>query len=117
MRRHALAVLLLGAPQLVPALAAARGQAATEATALPAVAPTAAEEPARWAGVDESVIEKIAAEAGRSARPLWFEMEGDLALFLFLCAGIAGGSVLGYCFRMIFVERIGAEPGHESRVH
>jgi len=44
-------------------------------------------------------------------------MEGDLALFLFLCAGIAGGSVLGYCFRMIFVERVGEKPGHELRVH
>ncbi len=75
------------------------------------------DEPTRWAGVDEAVIEKIAAEAGRSPRPLWFEMEGDLALFLFLCAGIAGGSVFGYCFRMIFVERVGEKPGHESRAH
>ena len=107
-RRFALAALLLGASQLAPAAAAAAGQAALQATA---------EEPARWAGVDESVIEKIAAEAGRSARPLWFEMEGDLALFLFLCAGIAGGSVLGYCFRMIFVERIDEKPSHESRAH
>ena len=96
MRRRAVAALLLGASQ---------------------VAPAAAEEPTRWAGVDEAVIEKIAAEAGRTARPLWFELEGDLALFLFLCAGIAGGSVLGYCFRMIFVERIDEKPGHESRAH
>lgn len=119
MRRHALAALLLGASQLVPAAAASAGQAEATSAAPAAVQPTAAPaaEPARWAGVDESVIEKIAAQAGRSARPLWFEMEGDLALFLFLCAGIAGGSVLGYCFRMIFVERIGEEPGHESRVH
>ena len=70
------------------------------------------EEPARWPGVDESVIEKVAAEAGRAPRPLWFEMEGDLALFLFLCAGIVGGSVFGYCFRMLFVERIDEKPGH-----
>ena len=34
------------------------------------------------------------------------------ALFLFLCAGIAGGSVFGYCFRMLFVERIDEKPGH-----
>ena len=60
-------------------------------------------EPARWSGIDESVIEKVAAEAGRAPRPLLFEMEGDLALFLFLCAGIVGGSVFGYCFRMLFV--------------
>lgn len=114
-RRHALAALLLGASQLAPA--AATAAVTPEQATAAAVAATEAEPPARWAGVDESVIEKIAAEAGRSARPLWFEMEGDLALFLFLCAGIAGGSVLGYCFRMIFVERIGEKPGHESRVH
>jgi cobalt/nickel transport system permease protein len=77
----------------------------------------AQEPPARWSGIDESVIEKVAAEAGRSPRPLWFEMEGDLGLFLFLCAGIAGGSVFGYCFRMLFVERIDERPSHaRSRV-
>jgi cobalt/nickel transport system permease protein len=72
----------------------------------------APEGPARWSGIDESVIEKVAAEAGRAPRPLWFEMEGDLALFLFLCAGIVGGSVCGYCFRMLFVERIDEKPSH-----
>ena len=71
-----------------------------------------ASEPARWSGIDESVIEKVAAEAGRAPRPLLFEMEGDLALFLFLCAGIVGGSVFGYCFRMLFVERVDERPSH-----
>ena len=75
-------------------------------------AETPAEAPARWSGIDESVIEKVAAEAGRAPRPLLFEMEGDLALFLFLCAGIVGGSVFGYCFRMLFVERIDEKPSH-----
>ena len=129
MRRRAVAALWLSASLATPAAAAAAGPAAApalsavsaEAVAGAAQATAAAqpteEEPSRWPGVDESVIEKIAAEAGRSARPLWFEMEGDLALFLFLCAGIAGGSVLGYCFRMIFVERIDEKPGHESRAH
>jgi cobalt/nickel transport system permease protein len=70
------------------------------------------EPPARWSGIDESVIEKVAAEAGRAPRPLWFEMEGDLALFLFLCAGIVGGSVFGYYYRMLFVERIDEKPSH-----
>ncbi|HEU4583374.1 MAG TPA: hypothetical protein VFS67_34185 [Polyangiaceae bacterium] len=78
-------------------------------TPLYAAAP---EEPGRWSGIDESVIEKVAAEAGRAPRPLWFEMEGDLALFLFLCAGIVGGSVFGYCFRMLFVERVDEKPSH-----
>ena len=127
MRRRAVAALWLSASLATPAAAAAAGPAAAPAVsavsaeAVAAQATAAAqpteEEPSRWPGVDESVIEKIAAEAGRSARPLWFEMEGDLALFLFLCAGIAGGSVLGYCFRMIFVERIDEKPGHESRAH
>jgi hypothetical protein len=63
-----------------------------------------ADEPERWSGIDESVIEKVAAEGGRTSRPLLFELEGDLALFVFLCAGIVGGGVFGYCFRMLFVE-------------
>jgi ABC-type cobalt transport system substrate-binding protein len=75
-------------------------------------AATPAEPAARWSGIDESVIEKVAAEAGRAPRPLWFEMEGDLALFLFLCAGIVGGSVFGYYYRMLFVERIDEKPSH-----
>jgi cobalt/nickel transport protein len=56
-----------------------------------------------WAGVDEAVVARIAAEAGRHARaPL---VEGDLLLFAFLVAGIVGGFVLGYYFRTLFVER------------
>jgi hypothetical protein len=70
----------------------------------------------RWSGLDEAVIEKLAAEAGRTPRPVWFELEGDLALFLFLCAGIAGGSVLGYYFRMLFVERIDERPA-PTQIH
>jgi hypothetical protein len=82
------------------------------------VAPARADEPApgRWSGLDEAVIEKLATEAGRAPRPLWFELEGDLALFLFLCAGIAGGSVLGYCFRMLIVEQFDRKARtHEPR--
>jgi hypothetical protein len=93
---------------LAPAAIAGEPATPTPATsAAPAAAP-----PARWSGIDESVIEKVAAEAGRAPRPLLFEMEGDLALFLFLCAGIVGGSVFGYCFRMLFVERIDEKPSH-----
>jgi cobalt/nickel transport system permease protein len=89
-----------------------QGAALALCLASAAHAETPPEGPARWSGVDESVIEKVAAEAGRAPRPLWFEMEGDLALFLFLCAGIVGGSVFGYCFRMLFVERIDEKPSH-----
>jgi hypothetical protein len=78
-------------------------------------APALAEpEPARWSGVDESVIEKVAAEAGRAPRPLLFDLEGDLALFVFLCAGIAGGAVFGYYFRVLFVERLDERPAHSG---
>jgi hypothetical protein len=58
----------------------------------------------KWPGVDESVVEKIAAEAGRQPKPL-VPLEGDLLLFAFLCAGIAGGFALGYGYRLLFVER------------
>ena len=54
-----------------------------------------------WPGVDDAVVGKIAEAAGRHARaPL---IEGDLLLFCFLVAGIAGGFVLGYYFRALFV--------------
>jgi hypothetical protein len=82
------------------------------AAALAFVSPAQASEPSeRWSGIDETVVEKVAAEAGRQPHGLWFEMDqGDLPLFLFLCAGIVGGSVLGYCFRMLFVENVDQKP-------
>lgn len=57
---------------------------------------------ASWPGVDESVVGRVAAEAGR--RPWSFPLapEGDLLLFCFLVAGIAGGFALGYAFRALF---------------
>jgi cobalt/nickel transport system permease protein len=61
----------------------------------------------KWPGVDESVVARVAAEAGRAPRPPL--VEGDLLLFLFLVAGIVGGFALGYYFRALFVERVGAE--------
>ena len=55
-----------------------------------------------WEGVDEAVVGKVAAAAGRhAAAPL---IEGDLLLFTFLVAGIIGGFVLGYYFRILFAE-------------
>jgi cobalt/nickel transport protein len=56
-----------------------------------------------WPGVDEAVVGEVAAAAGRhAATPL---VEGDLLLFAFLVAGIIGGFVLGYHYRVLFVER------------
>lgn len=61
---------------------------------------------AEWSGVDETVIEKFAEEAGRSpVEPLINTDQGDLLLFVFLLAGTAGGFVGGYYFRILFHER------------
>lgn len=59
----------------------------------------------KWAGVDETVVEKFAEAAGRPSRPPYINVgEGDMLLFCFLTAGTIGGFVAGYCFRMLFSE-------------
>ncbi len=59
-----------------------------------------------WIGVDEAVVEKFAQEHGRHAwTPFINTDQGDLLLFVFLLAGIFGGFVLGYFWRMLFVEK------------
>lgn len=59
----------------------------------------------KWSGVDESVVEKVAQEHGRSAwTPFINTDQGDLLLFVFLLAGATGGFVMGYNFRKLFVE-------------
>jgi cobalt/nickel transport protein len=59
----------------------------------------------QWAGVDETVIEHIAEQAGRAARdPLINTDQGDILLFVFLVAGAAGGFVAGYQYRRLFAE-------------
>jgi len=58
--------------------------------------------PRPWTGVDETVVEKIAKEHGREARqPLINTDQGDLLLFVFLAAGVVGGFVAGYSWRML----------------
>ena len=59
----------------------------------------------RWAGVDEAVVERLAAEAGRRAWAPLVDAQGDLRLFLFLSAGTVGGFAAGYLCRLIFAER------------
>jgi len=62
-----------------------------------------AQRPGKWPGVDESVIEKFAEQAGHPARKPFIDTDkGDLLLFFFLIAGAAGGFVAGYCFRELF---------------
>ncbi|MEK7868090.1 MAG: energy-coupling factor ABC transporter permease, partial [Candidatus Omnitrophota bacterium] len=65
-----------------------------------------AEKEAKWSGVDENVVEKVAKEHGRTAwTPFINTDQGDLLLFVFLLAGAAGGFVMGYNFRKLFVEK------------
>ena len=60
----------------------------------------------KWAGVDETVVEKIAKEHGREKQePLINTDQGDLLLFVFLIAGTVGGFAAGYYWRILMVER------------
>lgn len=60
----------------------------------------------KWSGVDESVVEKYAAEHGREARqPIINTDQGDLLLFVFLLAGTVGGFIGGYCWRILIAEK------------
>jgi len=72
-------------------------------TVLSAAIPAGA---AKWTGVDEAVIEKVAKEHGREASEPLINMEqGDLPLFLFLIAGAIGGFAAGYYWRTLIVEK------------
>ncbi len=60
----------------------------------------------RWTGVDETVVEKYAMEAGRPpCDPFINTDQGDLLLFVFLTAGAIGGFAGGYYFRELFPPR------------
>jgi len=62
----------------------------------------------KWPGVDETVIEKYAAVAGREpVEPLINTDQGDLLLFVFAVAGAAGGFIAGYCWRILLREKNG----------
>ena len=68
---------------------------------------------ASWPGVDETVIGKFAEKAGRTAREPFINTEqGDLLLFVFLVAGIVGGFIGGYNFRILFPPRRRNENKH-----
>lgn len=57
----------------------------------------------KWAGVDESVVNKFAIEANHPpSEPLINIERGDLPLLVFLLAGAAGGFTAGYYFRSLF---------------
>ena len=58
---------------------------------------------AEWAGVDETVVERFARDAGREPREPYINTDrGDLILFVFLVGGTIGGFVMGYYYRELF---------------
>lgn len=60
----------------------------------------------KWSGVDESVIEKFAKDHNREAKePLINTDQGDLLLFVFLLAGVVGGFIAGYYWRILMFEK------------
>ncbi|HKQ68463.1 MAG TPA: hypothetical protein VJT73_03950 [Polyangiaceae bacterium] len=59
-----------------------------------------------WPGVDDAVIGRVVAEAGRPPpEPLIAWVRGDLLLFSFLLAGLIAGFCLGFWGRALFVEQ------------
>lgn len=59
----------------------------------------------KWQGVDETVVEKFAEEAGRPAwEPFINTDQGDLLLFVFLLVGLIGGFIIGYYWRVLFKD-------------
>lgn len=70
-----------------------------------------------WEGVDKTVVEKFANEAGHPPRtPFINTDQGDLLLFLFLLSGAAGGFVVGYAFRALFPPKLTPGTQDASRV-
>lgn len=65
---------------------------------------------AAWSGVDESVVEKYAAQYGRTAKPPIVNTDqGDMLLFVFLLAGAAGGFIAGYSWRSLIVKPLSGQ--------
>jgi len=59
-----------------------------------------------WGGVDVTVIEQYAIDAGREARePFINTDQGDLLLFVFALGGAMGGFVAGYYWRRLVSEK------------
>ncbi len=64
----------------------------------------------KWPGVDESVVEKYAKEHGREPHePLINTDQGDMLLFVFLMAGVAGGFAAGYYWRVLTERKVNSK--------
>jgi len=62
--------------------------------------------PRPWTGTDEAVVEKIAKEHGREAKPSLINTDqGDLLLFVFLIGGAVAGFAAGYFWRQLVSEK------------
>lgn len=59
-----------------------------------------------WGGVDVTVIEQYAIDAGREARePFINTDQGDMLLFVFALGGTVGGFAAGYSWRRLIAEK------------
>jgi hypothetical protein len=59
-----------------------------------------------WGGVDVTVIEQYAIDAGREARePFINTDQGDMLLFVFALGGAVGGFTAGYFWRRLVSEK------------
>ncbi len=59
-----------------------------------------------WRGVDVTVIEQYAIDAGREVRePFINTDQGDLLLFVFALGGAVGGFTAGYYWRRLITEK------------
>lgn len=58
-----------------------------------------------WAGIDVSVIGKLAEDAGREIKAPFVDISGDLGLFLFALGGAVGGFAAGYYWRRLISEK------------
>ena len=80
---------------------------------LAALAATSCLGQSTWEGVDKTVVEKFAEEAGRPPQEPYINTDrGDLLLFLFLTAGAVGGFIAGYTFRGLFPPPSPRAPRH-----
>ncbi|MBI4333975.1 MAG: energy-coupling factor ABC transporter permease [Chloroflexi bacterium] len=55
--------------------------------------------PGSWEGVDVAVVGKYAGELGATVKQPFLNIQGDLLLFIFTLAGLAGGFIMGYVWR------------------